>query len=84
MPDINEKRLQNEKKYLNWIDLPESGRKYWFEIKGKFGWKARYLKEVNFDEETIRFCQEIYDSDGKLVEIHEKYPIDKGHSKARE
>ncbi len=32
-------------------------------------------------EETLRFYQEIYDNNGKLVEIHEKYPGDKGHKK---
>ena len=31
------------------------GRIYYFEINGKFGWKAKYLKEVNKDEITIRF-----------------------------
>jgi hypothetical protein len=37
------------------------------------------LKEVDARETTIRFWQEIYDEQGKLVEIHEKYPVDKGH-----
>jgi hypothetical protein len=41
---------------------------------------------VNFDpktqlEETARMWQEIYDSDGKLVESHQKYPADTGHQK---
>ena len=48
---------------------------------GKLGWKAKYLKQVNKDEITIRFWQEIYNNLGILVEIHEKYPIDKGHIK---
>jgi hypothetical protein len=28
---------------------------------------------------TVRFHQEIYDETGRLVEVHEKYPEDKGH-----
>jgi len=31
---------------------------------------------------TLRFWQEIYDDQGKLVEVHEKYPVDSGHQKA--
>jgi len=27
------------------------------------------------------FWQEIYDDTGRLVEIHEKFPVDKGHQK---
>jgi len=42
-------------------------------------WRARYLKQVDAEEQTIRFWQEIYDADGLLVEIHEKYPNDLGH-----
>ena len=43
--------------------------------------RARYLKEVDAQETTVRFWQEIYDDQGNLVEIHEKYPVDKGHQK---
>lgn len=57
------------------------GRLYWFEIEGKFGWKARYLKQVDKDEVTLKFWQEIYNNFGILVEVHEKYPEDKGHIK---
>ncbi len=32
-------------------------------------------------EVTIAFSQEIYDNSGVLIEIHEKFPIDKGHKK---
>jgi hypothetical protein len=45
------------------------------------GWRARYLKEVDAAEATVRFWQEVYDDQGKLVEIHEKFPVDKGHQK---
>jgi hypothetical protein len=44
-------------------------------------WRARYLKEVDAAEATLRFWQEVYDDQGKLVEIHEKFPMDKGHQK---
>jgi hypothetical protein len=39
------------------------------------------VKEVDADEVTVRFYQEIYDDIGKLVEIHHKYPVDQGHRK---
>ena len=54
---------------------------YWFVVKGKTGWSAKYLKTVDRDERTVSFWQEIYDESGNLVEIHEKFPIDKGHQK---
>jgi hypothetical protein len=73
---------QNERKFGHWDELPSGGRRYWFEIVGRQGWKARYLKEVDTNEVTIRFWQEIYDEQDQLVEIHEKYPVDKGHRKA--
>jgi hypothetical protein len=47
------------------------------------GWKARYVKTVDADEKTLSFKQEIYDENEKLVEIHEKFPVDKGHIKLR-
>jgi hypothetical protein len=37
--------------------------------------------EVDANELTVRFYQEIYDDTGKLVEVHQKYPIDQGHQK---
>lgn len=76
----NEKRLINERKFSNWEEN-EFGRLYWFEVEGKFGWKAKYHKQVDKNELTIKFWQEIYDKLGNLVEIHERYPIDKGHKK---
>jgi hypothetical protein len=50
-------------------------------VKGRLGWLARYLKEVDAQENSVRFWQEIYDDAGRLVEIHEKFPVDKGHQK---
>jgi hypothetical protein len=74
----------NEKKFPNWEKLPNGGRRYWLEVKGRHGWQARYIKEVDAMEETIKFYQEIYDGNGNLVEIHEKFPVDKGNKKIRE
>jgi len=75
------KREENEKKFPNCEVQPSGSRLYWFEIEGRMGWKARYLKAVDAEEVTLSFWQEIYDEKGILVEIHEKYPIDKGHKK---
>jgi len=36
---------------------------------------------VDANNNTVRFWQEIYDDQGTLVEVHEKYPVDKGHQK---
>lgn len=77
-------RRQNERKFAQWQQLSSGGRLYWLDIPGKMGWQARYLKEVDADERTVRFWQEIYDEFGVLVEVHEKYPIDRGHRKERE
>lgn len=74
------KREENEKKFTDWKNLEKGGRIYWFDIAGKLGWKARYVKVVDEDETTQKFYQEIYNEKGKLVEIQEKYPIDKGHT----
>jgi len=75
------KRRKNERKFGSWEDLPDGGRRYFYDVKGRYGWTARYVKEVDAFERTIRFWQEIYDESGRLVEVHEKYPIDKGHQK---
>ena len=74
-------RHQNEKKFGQWDEIPGGGRRYWLDVKGRLGWRARYLKEVDASEGTVRFWQEIYDETDRLVEIHEKFPVDKGHQK---
>ena len=51
------KRRSNETKFPKWTTLPEGGRKYWYEVKGRFGFKARCIKEVNSAEETTKFYQ---------------------------
>jgi hypothetical protein len=37
------------------------------------------MKEVDAEENTIRFWQEIYNNKGTLIEIHEKFPSNEGH-----
>jgi hypothetical protein len=78
------KRRQNEKKFGSWEILQNGGRRYWYEVEGRLGWKARYVKEVDTDEATTRFFQEIYNEQGELVEIHQKHPLDTGHTKVKE
>lgn len=75
----SKKRSQNEGKFTHWEPLPDGGRRYILEIFGRSGWKARYVKEVDTEEETVRFYQEIYNDQGQVVELHDKYPEDKGH-----
>ena len=75
-------RAQNEKKFGAWEELTDGGRRYRLDVAGRSGWLARYLKEVNAEDSTLRFWQEIFDDQGRLVEIHEKYPVDTGHRKA--
>ena len=72
-------REQNERKFPNRETLPPGGRRYWLDVLGRQEWKARYVKEVDADEVTVRFYQEIYDGTGKLVEVHHKYPVDHGY-----
>ena len=74
-------RAQNETTFGQWDELPGGGRRYRLEVPGKHGWLARYCKEVDANEITLRFWQEIYDETGKLVEIHQKFPVDQGHQK---
>jgi hypothetical protein len=74
-------RVQNEKKFGQWDELRGGGRRYRLDVRGRLGWVARYLKDVDANETTLRFWQEIYDDQGKLFEIHEKFPVDKGHQK---
>jgi hypothetical protein len=75
------KRRQNEKLFGFWEGSPDGGRRYWHEVPGRHGWKARYIKETDSDENTLRFYQEIYNTQGVLVEVHQKYPVDTGHRK---
>jgi hypothetical protein len=72
-------REQNKRKFKHWEELPNGGRRYIREFSGRAGGRARYIKEVDAGERTTRFAQEIYDSAGSIVAIHEKFPDDLGH-----
>jgi hypothetical protein len=72
-------RTQNERKFKHWEELPNGGRRYIRDFVGRAGGRARYIKEVDATENTIRFAQEIYDANGRLVAVHEKFPVDLGH-----
>ncbi len=72
-------REQNEKRFKNWIDLPEGGRRYWTDRKGKINGSQRMIKIVDADEQTILISQEIYNDDGILIGRHQKFPEDTGH-----
>jgi hypothetical protein len=72
-------RAQNERKFKHWEELPNGGRQYIRDFGGRSGGRARYIKEVDLNERTIRFAQEIYDSSGRLIAVHEKFPVDLGH-----
>ena len=74
-----EKRRRNEKRFGRWENLKAGGRCYWYDVYSSTQWRARYVKEVDAREQTTRFAQEIYDPQGRLVEVHEKYPVDLGH-----
>ncbi|MDQ6901848.1 MAG: hypothetical protein M3139_02405 [Bacteroidota bacterium] len=65
------KRKKNEKEFEFWQEI-KNGRIYSFEVLGKLGWKANYLKEVDGEEITIRFWQEVYDEKNILRENSRK------------
>ena len=83
MPGDERKRQINERKYGAWEELPGGGRRYWYEVESRRGWRARYVKEVDSNETVVRFWQEIYNENGILVERHDKYPVDRGHEDLR-
>lgn len=72
-------RLQNEKRFKNWTDLPDGGRRYWHDRLGAVSGFQRIVKIVAADETTLQVVQEIYNDDGILIERHQKYPKDTGH-----
>jgi len=79
-------RSRNERDWQYWQDLPDGRRRYWIRRSGRhWGWQILF-KEVTYSaetqlENTVRLWQEIYDDDGALVEVHQKYPADTGHQK---
>ncbi len=54
-----------------------TGSMYWVGLAG-----GRVIsRKVDARETTLLFWQEIYDDQGNLVELHEKYPVDRGRQK---
>lgn len=74
-------RAQNEKKFGRWEELASGRRRYSLTVQGRWGWRAVYHKEFDGSETTVRFWQEVLDEANRVVEIHEKFPVDKGHQK---
>jgi hypothetical protein len=74
-------RTQNEKKFGQWEELPGGGRRYRLDVPGKLGWLARYFKEGGRGRNDGAFLAGDLQRRGKLVETHEKFPVDKGHQK---
>jgi hypothetical protein len=72
-------RKQNEQRYDHWENLPDGGRRYWYDVPGQVRGSARYIKIVDGNEVTVFFAQYIYDDEGNLTEIHQKYPVDTDH-----
>ena len=48
-------RQQNERTFPQWEELPGGGRRYLRQIPGRSGGFARYCKEVDAAENTVRF-----------------------------
>ncbi len=69
---------QNEKKFSNWETLSGGGRRYWYDSEREDSFTIRYVKIADANEVTIKILQEVYDASGKLVGIHEKFPVDLG------
>lgn len=72
-------RESNERRFPQWDELADGGRRYYAVKQGRIKGYVRYVKVVDADEITLSIVQEIYDDDGKLVAIHQKYPVDTGH-----
>ena len=73
------KRDWNERHFDRWENLGSGGRRYVTRGFGRsFGW-AEYVKEADAREKTVRFTQNVYNNDGRLIETHQKYPEDTGH-----
>jgi ribosomal protein S10 len=62
-------REQTEKEFRSWQDLPDGGRRYWKDRKGKMGFQ-RLIKIVDAQENTLLFLQEVYNDEGVLIEAH--------------
>lgn len=72
-------RRKNEHDFTDWEDLPDGGRRYWFDRKGSVWGFQRMVKIVDANENTLFVFQEVYNDDGELYERHQKFPVDTGH-----
>ena len=72
-------RKDNERRFKNWDDLPDGGRRYWYDRKGITSGYQRIIKVVDAHETTLQLLQEIYDDENHLIERHQKFPVDTGH-----
>jgi hypothetical protein len=72
-------RTNNERKFPEWENLPDGGRRYMLRVMGRKGWYAVYEKIVDARENTLSFRQLIYNNVGELMEVHKKFPVDMGH-----
>lgn len=77
-------REQNERRFKNWDDLPNGGRRYWTQRRGAVSGYQRMVKIVDADETTLQVVQEIYNEDDVLIERHQKYPVDTGHQRLQD
>ncbi len=81
MVNIVATRAQNERRYPQWDELEDGGRRYYRVKPGKVKGYARYVKVVDANEVTLSIVQEIYNDEGQLVGVHQKYPEDTGHQR---
>lgn len=72
-------RKSNERRFPQWDVLPDAGRRYYRIVIGKKAGYARYIKIVDSEEITISIVQEVFDDNGRLIGVHQKYPVDTGH-----
>lgn len=77
-------RRDNEKRFKLWKDLPDGGRRYWYDRLGAVSGFQRIIKIVDAHEVTLQLVQEIYNDEGVLIERHQKYPVDTGHQGLQE
>ena len=68
-----------ERQFILGRVTPMAGLAKCLEFAGRAGGRALYIKEVDANENTTRFVQEIYDATGLLVAVHQKFPVDSGH-----
>jgi len=74
-------REQNERRFKQWQDFADGGRRYWTDRRGIISGFQRLIKIVDEHEKTMQIVQEIYNEEGILIERHQKYPVDSGHER---